>query len=308
MHCVLITGSAGFLGRYISRHFTQSDWKVIGLDIIPEESVLLSGLHQYVRLNLPDTARLENVLRQCKPELCIHAAGRASVGLSVANPAADFHAGPPLVFHLLDSLRVYAPECRFIFLSSAAVYGNPQKLPVDENQPLAPLSPYGYHKWQSELLCQEFTRVYEIPTASVRIFSAYGPGLRRQVVWDICKKALCQHEIKLQGTGAESRDFIHASDVALGIYQVARTAPMQGEIYNLANGQEVRIRQLCQMVLAALEIDAIPLFDGIVPDGNPLNWCADISRIQALDFKPEISLEDGIRGVAHWCRAELKSI
>src|SRR5438552_189686 len=79
------------------------------------------------------------------------------------------------------------------------------------------LSPYGYHKRQAELICEEFSRVYALPTAVARIFSAYGPGLRRQVVWDICEKALATGKLELRGTGAESRDFIHAADIARGL-------------------------------------------------------------------------------------------
>jgi UDP-glucose 4-epimerase len=213
-----------------------------------------------------------------------------------------------LTFEILNALRLNVPSCRFIFLSSAAVYGNPESLPVSESQPPAPVSPYGFHKLQCEQLCLEFAKVYGLPTASMRIFSAYGPGLRRQVVWDISRKVITQNSLSLQGTGKESRDFIHALDIARALSVVATSAPMQGEVYNLGSGREVAIAQLANIILDALESDCTPLFDGIVPAGTPLNWQADVSKLQALGFTASVPLERGVKTFVNWCRAELVGV
>jgi UDP-glucose 4-epimerase len=230
------------------------------------------------------------------------------VGLSVIDPTADFYSNTLLTLEMLDALRIDAPQCRFIFLSSAAVYGNPQSLPISEAQPTNPLSPYGFHKLQGEQLCLEFAKIYGVPTASVRIFSAYGPGLRRQVMWDICQKAILQSSVDLQGTGQESRDFIHALDIAKALLLIATKAPMDGEAYNLATGTEVTIEMLASQILTALEYPHTPHFDGIVPVGNPLNWQADIAKLQSLGFSPTVSLERGVKTFTNWCRAELVGV
>ncbi|MBD2260789.1 NAD-dependent epimerase/dehydratase family protein [Pseudanabaena sp. FACHB-2040] len=301
---VLVTGVAGFIGRYVSRYFSQQGWAVIGIDNSPPENAPLANLAAYQPLHLPDEA-LKDLIRQYQPQVLIHCAGRASVGLSVADPVADFHGNTVLTLDVLNALRLYAPDCRFIFLSSAAVYGNPESLPIRESQLPAPLSPYGFHKLQGEQLCLEFHKIYGLPTASVRIFSAYGPGLRRQVMWDICHKATIQRKVYLQGTGQESRDFIHALDIARALMLIAVAAPMQGEAYNLATGREVTILELSSLLLEALEYSGLPEFDGVVPVGNPLNWQADISKLQALSFMPSVGLEQGVKIFATWCRAEL---
>ncbi|MGL4622519.1 MAG: NAD-dependent epimerase/dehydratase family protein, partial [Chroococcidiopsis sp.] len=194
---------------------------------------------------------------------------------------------------------------RFIFLSSAAVYGNPQSLPVSESHSPLPVSPYGFHKWQCEQLCLEFTNIYGLPTASARIFSAYGPGLRRQVVWDIFQKIITQRSPTLQGTGRESRDFIHAIDIAAALFVIATTGSMQGEVYNIGSGREVTIAELVSLVLDTLCYDCNPEFDGVVPIGVPLYWKADTTKLSALGFDPTVSLEQGISSFASWCRAEL---
>lgn len=301
---VIVTGVAGFIGRYVARHFSEQGWFVIGIDNSPPENAPLANLSVYHRLQLPDLS-LFGLLKEHSPQVCIHCAGRASVGLSITDPAADFYANTVLTFEILNALRLHAPSCRFIFLSSAAVYGNPESLPVSETQPPAPLSPYGFHKWQCEQLCLEFTQVYGLPTASVRIFSAYGPGLRRQVLWDMCQKSITQKSIILQGTGAESRDFIHALDIARAIMVVATSAPMQGEAYNLASGREVTIAELANMVLDALEYNSTPQFDGVVPAGTPLNWRADVEKLSTVGFTPSVPIERGVKTFVNWCRAEL---
>ncbi len=300
---VLVTGVAGFLGRYVARHFAREGWKVVGVDEIPPENVQLPAV-AYHRLHLPG-ADLSALLRAVGPAVCVHCAGRASVGLSMDDPAADFRGNALLTFELLDTLRQHAPACRFLLLSSAAVYGDPATLPVAETHPLHPLSPYGYHKRAAELLCEEFSRIYGLPTASVRIFSAYGPGLRRQVVWDICEKVLTTGRLVLRGTGAESRDFIHAGDIARALHLLATKAPAQGEIYNLSNGDEVTISELAGLLLKALGSSAEVQFDGVATPGNPLRWQADIAKIRALGFAPTIPLEQGIQAVATWSAAEL---
>jgi UDP-glucose 4-epimerase len=128
------------------------------------------------------------------------------------------------------------------------------------------------------------------------------------VIWDICQKAILQNSLILQGTGEESRDFIHALDIANAIDCITRNAEMNGEFYNLATGAEVKIRSLVNLVLDSLEIEKQPEFNGVVPAGVPLNWRADISRLRSLGFEPNVSFERGIKTFAYWCRAELLGV
>jgi UDP-glucose 4-epimerase len=304
MKTVLVTGAAGFLGRYVVRQFSREGWSVTGIDDVGPENATLGIGVTFHRMKLPDP-RLADLLAAAPLTACVHCAGRASVGLSMQEPATDFRDNTVLTFDLLETLRRHAPACRFIFLSSAAVYGNPTSSPVSETHKPAPLSPYGYHKLQCELLCEEFARIFGLPTLSARIFSAYGAGLRRQVVWDICERVLSTGALSLRGTGAESRDFIHATDIARALSRLAEMAPCQGEVYNVATGEEVTIAALARAVVTALGVDVEPVFDGSETPGNPLNWRADTGRLRALGFTPSVTLEQGLRGVAAWSRAEL---
>ena len=302
---ILITGASGFIGRALARHFTKQQYKIYGVDRVPAENAPLADLQQYEQIELPNP-RLRKLLADWKPDALIHCAGRASVPAAMQDPRADFYDGPVLTFELLEALRQNLSGCAFILLSSAAVYGNPVRLPIREDDPPTPVSTYGFHKWQSELLCQEFTSLYNIKTVSARVFSAYGPGLRRQVMWDIIYKALVQKEIILQGTGHESRDFIHAHDITLAIEKILTHAPMRGENYNVASGEQTSIWNLTTMILKALDLDLPVHASGLAQPGAPLYWQADISRLLALGYTQEISLEGGIRSFAVWCRQELE--
>lgn len=304
MKTVLITGVAGFLGRHAAREFARAGWRVVGVDrAAPEEAQLGAGT-LYHRMELP-SAGFGELLRALPPGACVHAAGRAAADGAMEDPAADFRAHTVLTFELLETLRTSAPRCRMLLLSSAAVYGHPASLPVAETQRTAPLSPHGYHRLQCELLCEEFTRNYALPTTIVRIFSAYGPGLRRGVVWDICARVLSGAAAALHGTGRETHDFIHASDIARGLLLLAEKGGAGAGVYNMASGEETTVAALADLLLPALLCETRPAFDGRATAGQAFCGRADISRIGALGFAPAMPLEQGLRGVAKWCAAEL---
>lgn len=304
---VLITGVAGFLGRYIAQHFFNEGCSVVGVDHASPENAPLSTMTAYFNLHLPNPAFID-VLKNHSPALCIHCAGRSSIGFSMTDPSLDFYDSTVLNFEILNALRLHAPTCRYLFLSSAAVYGNPKSLPVKETDSPDPVSPYGFHKLQCEQSCLEFSKIYGMSTASLRLFSAYGPGLRRQVLWDICQKIFVHKSLSLQGTGKESRDFIHAIDIARCLKIVAENAPFQGEAYNVGNGQEVTIEELAGMILLATQSDLTPHFNGNLPPGTPRHWKADISKLESLGFTSLIPLAHGVKSYASWCHTELFGI
>ncbi len=304
MKTVFITGAAGFLGRCVAGLFAGAGWRVVAVDNMAPGEARFGPETLYHQMQLP-SSRFGDLLQTHAPNALIHCAGRASVPLSMDDPASDFRDNTVLTFEVLDALRRFAPACRFLFLSSAAVYGDPVALPVSESHRPAPLSPYGFHKWQCELVCEEFSRIYGLATASARIFSAYGPGLRRQVVWDICQRVLTTGQLALGGTGHESRDFIHATDIARALLLIAEKAPMTGEVYNLATGREASIAEVAALILEALGSQVQPQFSGRSRPGDPLHWRADISKIAALGFAPAFSLEAGLRSVAQWATADL---
>lgn len=299
MKTVILTGASGFLGRHISRYFSKKGWRVVGVDSGAEENAPTESTGKYWTMRLPDD-RIDQILETEKPQAVVHTAGRASVPLSVTHPERDFDGNTVLTFKILDAIRRHSPSSRFVHLSSAAVYGNPRSLPIREEASISPISPYGFHKYQAETACREFSTVFGIPTCSLRIFSAYGPGLQRQVLWDILCRANRESDLTLFGTGDESRDFIHAKDIAKAVETVTTSAPMNGETYNVGSGSETPIATLAQTLLTSLGIDRTLKFDGKSQSGVPSRWVADISRLRNLGFRPSIEFTDGIREYVTW--------
>ncbi|MCS5697555.1 NAD-dependent epimerase/dehydratase family protein [Cyanobium sp. FGCU-52] len=304
MTSVLVFGVSGFLGRYIAHEFLANGYPVIGVDAGQKSFIPDLDLFRYEKVNVPGNA-FSSLLAELQPWLVINCAGSASVGASFTSPSIDFQANTMLVFEVLEAIRLMAPDSRFIMLSSAAVYGNPSGLPISENHRLEPLSPYGFHKLQAESLCLEYSKIHGIKTAVARIFSAYGSGLRRQVIWDIVRRSLTYGELELMGTGEETRDFLHAKDVALAIRIMAEHSSFAGEAYNVASGEEVSIQELATLLTTMIGTHSSPRFNGQQDPGSPKNWRADIGRLQGLGFTPSISLMQGLQDFLQWSRGQL---
>jgi UDP-glucose 4-epimerase len=291
---IVVLGSGGFLADQIERHYRSLGWRIVS---IGRDADVGYGDARY-RWELPHS-EFAHLLAVERPQICVNAAGRSSVSASVVEPLADFEASTVLTYRVLDDLRRRSPATIFIHLSSAAVYGNPVELPVREDAVIAPISPYGWHKRLSEMVLEEHARQFGMQTASLRIFSTYGVGLKRQVVWDLASRAVAYpgQPLLLQGCPADSRDFINGSDVARAVQLVAERGELVGECYNVASGIETPVYEIAELVLRLLSGSSQIRFDGQRRAGNPSRWHADITKVQSLGFSPRLGLEDGVRQV-----------
>lgn len=304
----LITGAGGFIGKYVSKSFTDSGWRVIALsrghrqlEALPDVSCDV-----YVRSDLSNRgSELRQALREYKPNVCIHLAGPASVPDSFKEPSDDFtrHLFPFL--NLLNDVRLSNQATKVLLISSAAVYGDPSTLPVREDQELSPLSPYGYHKLHQELLLKQYINIHGLRGCIARVFSTYGAGLKRLAVWDITKRALAGDRT-LHGTGKESRDYLHVSDVARGLVCIAERAPFAGESINVASGQETKITHLAETIYKIVGIRGGVKLIGDNQQGRnkePMRWHADIRQLRCLGFEPNVDLESGLSSTVEWIRS-----
>lgn len=276
--------------------FITQGWNVTSVD--KHLGMDLEGVNNFT-MQIP-SSDFSALLRKTDPGLIVHAAGTASVPNSMIEPFADFDNNAVLTAGLLDAVRKHCPYSKILYISSAAVYGEPTSFPVKETDPISPISPYGYHKRIGELLIEEYCRIFNLFGCSVRLFSAYGAGLRRQILWDICQKLSKEHEVKLMGNGIESRDLIHAKDVAKAIGLLDEKASFHGEVYNLASGVRVTIREMAEELICAFGVDVPLIFTGEHRLGDPLYWQADISRITELGFEITMDIKQGLNEYANW--------
>lgn len=228
--------------------------------------------------------------------------GSAHVGFSFENPSKDFELNVINVQKILVAIRDYNSNCKFINFSSAAVYGNPQFLPITENSTCKPLSPYGFHKLQSELLLTEYHKFFGLNTCSLRVFSAYGPRLKKQLFWDLYQKAIQEETVSLFGTGNETRDFIFIDDLIQILDLVIQNSPFQGSIYNVASQVETTIAEAAQIFLNEFSPEKQLVFNGEVKVGDPNNWVADMGNLKKYGFKARFDLQLGLKKYAEWLR------
>ena len=290
---IFVVGSKGFIGSHCVDYFSH-EHEVWGCDV-----VLDYNTPRYIPIDSVESDFL-GIFQQHRFDVCINCSGAANVPFSLQKPFNDFKLNTLNVFKLLEAIRLHAPECKFITMSSAAVYGNPETLPIVEVQKRMPVSPYGYHKVMAEMICEEFSRFWGVKTCCLRIFSAYGPGLKKQLFWDLYHKIKEQDEPTLWGTGRESRDFIYISDIINIVELAIGNSKFDGEVVNVANGKQITIAKVAETVQQIWVTNKNICFNGEERKGDPINWEANIDNIRQWGYQPTVELKEGVEKYIAW--------
>lgn len=293
---LLVIGSKGFIGKHCVEYFRRIGFKVCGVDIkecTEEEYIQITNFE----------LEITKLIKSEKFDLIVNSSGKADINLSFIETLDDFHSNCMQTMQILNAIRQNSIKTKYIHISSAAVYGNPVTLPINEESEIKPVSPYGYHKSISEIICREYSELFGLNIAIIRPFSVYGIGLRKQILWDIFNNYLKNSntkEIILYGTGNESRDYLYIDDLLEALYLIILNNISNFSIYNLASGIETKISELSIKFISYIDSECKIKFGGQIKEGNPINWKADISKISNLGFFPKISLEVGLKKVANW--------
>ena len=263
----LVTGGNGFIGSALLR-------------AAPAARIQASGL---VRGNTDYTpsgvaARVDAT----QADIVIHAAGSASVAASVADPAADYQNSVALTQLRLEGVRRSGRLPRVVIVSSAAVYGNPQRQPVGEDAVAAPISPYGRHKVQCEALLREYALAHGVPGLALRPFSLFGAGQKRLLVWELFRQHREAAEVVLRGSGDEERDYLHVDDFAALAWRCASTVRETWTELNVASGASICVRELAVKIGGLLGTVRPLRCENRANTGDPTIWRADIGRLGAL--------------------------
>jgi UDP-glucose 4-epimerase len=303
---ILITGASGFLGTWMADEAAKVGYTLIGIDLrAPMRPHLWAG---FATSSLETVDLIQLMQGRTLSAVC-HLAGGASVAASVSDPYGDFATLLPGTARLALYLIKVQPQARLFVFSSAAVYGNPQTLPITETTSVFPVSPYGIHKATAEALLYHYSRVFPLSVTIFRIFSVYGPGLRKQMIWDVSQRALTafkegKKRITLFGTGHESRDFIYVEDLCEAVLTVMDHQSQEKiEFYNIASGVESTISEVAECLIRHLQVGVDVDFNGVLPKGDPVNWRADITRLLQLGFRPQYSLDCGLEQAVTWIRS-----
>jgi len=296
---ILVTGGAGFIGSHLGDALLSLGKEVVVFDNlstgseenVPSGATLVTG----------DVHNLQQIAEAARgSDLIFHLAANANGTVSINDPRLDFETNALGTFNVLDA-ALQAGAKKFVYISSASVYGTPQHFPMGEDHPTKPFVPYGASKLAGEIYCRSFFQTYGLPLVIGRPFCVYGPRENPELALVEVSRYLRWHlngkPIQIVGDLArKTRDFVHISDVVQGLLLIVERAPV-GEVFNLGSGEEVTMRELTDVISSVTGhpavVDAIP---EITQDTYRL--VGDISKIRSLGYTPRVSLAEGVRQLA----------
>lgn len=295
---VLITGAYGFIGRHVARVLAAEGLTIIGIGhgAWSREQWRKWGISEWHAADV----NFDNLVTHAGlPQAVVHCAGSGTVGFSATHPHQDYQRTVATTAAVLEFVRLYAKDAAVVYPSSAAVYGYARRLPIAETEAPSPVSAYGVHKQMAEQLCAAYARHFGIKAAIVRLFSVYGNGLRKQLLWDACSK-LRRGEAEFFGTGAELRDWLHVEDAATLLALARRHASTACPVVNGGSGAGVAVADIVQEIRNAMHADVAVTFDGKVRDVDPPTYVADVNRAAAWGWRARKPWQEGVRAYAGW--------
>ena len=297
---IFITGGAGFIGYWLSSSLIEDGHNVTIFDNLSNSSEKnLSALVKkgliFINGDLTDYSQLEKSL--INMDIVIHLAAQIDINDSIQNPEKTYLINVQGTKNLLD-VCIKNNVRNIITASSAAVYGHPEKLPLNENSPLNPISPYGESKVQTEILIHDYCLKHDLNGISLRFFNIYGKGQTSAYAGVITKFVECIDNnlpLTIFGDGTNTRDFVHIFDVVYAIKSaMINISGKKGDVYNVATGKSISIKNLAELMLSIskknLEIKFEPAKEGDILQSETI---IEKSKSE-LNFTSKIQLENGL--------------
>lgn len=304
---VLVTGGAGFIGSHLVERLLRSDAEVVVLDVFTTgKRVHLPVAHDRLRVvngDVADEAAVRSAMAGC--DTVVHLAAVASVEASVQDPVGTHRT------NLLGSIRVFEeaarePGRRVLYASSAAVYGDTQDLPITEDAPPRPLSPYATDKLAGEHYLAHYHRSGRVRGTAFRFFNVFGPRQDPSspysgVISIFLDRAVRGQAVKVFGDGGQTRDFVFVSDVVAALLAALDGAGGAPEmpVYNVGRGKSVTLLELLATI-ERLQGTSGPLRVSHGPErrGDIRHSLADVTRLRSeLGWAPAASLQDGLAAI-----------
>jgi UDP-glucose 4-epimerase len=251
---------------------------------------------------------LNKLVQNDVPSSVVHCGGSGAVSFSFSNPIEDFQRAAETTAVVLDWIRLRCPKaCRFVLVSSAAVYGDQGDTDFSESSVRLPVSPYGVHKLTAEILCESYSRFFGVSSSIVRLFSIYGEGLKKQLFWDAIIK-FRNGKSQFFGTGNELRDWLHVEDAARLLALASLKQQSIFEVYN-GGGEHATVKSVVGELAKVVGHEGEMTFDNKNHQGNPHRLTSNSSHAaEVLGWKPEINLLDGVLRYGLWTLGCVESI
>ena len=298
---VVVTGGAGFIGSHIVEALLAAKHEVVVIDNLSsgKKENLPSEVPLY-EVDITDSV-IDNVIKESKPQAIIHQAAQVAVPVSLRDPMFDAEVNIMGTLNLLEACRNYAVE-KFIFASSAAVYGNPLYLPVDEEHAVRPLSGYGIAKLTVERYLEMYQELCGLRWTALRYANIYGP---RQdalgeggVVAIFINKLLSGQSPTIFGDGEQTRDFVFVKDVATA--NLLALEQGDNQILNISTGKASTVNELYGLLRQTIKSTLEPVYGPPRAGDIVHSYLANQKAMQYLDWQPTFSLEQGLQETAQY--------
>jgi UDP-glucuronate 4-epimerase len=317
---ILLTGGAGFIGSHVAeallrKHvqlsvvdnlddFYSPAWKRANLDTIRR-----IGSFDSFDQDVCSAEEMRGTFARTRPEVVIHLAARAGVRPSIEQPRLYEHVNVGGTVNILELCREFAVS-RLIFGSSSSVYGASARAPFSESQSdLRPISPYAASKLAAELFCYTYAHLYKLPVVALRFFTVYGPRQRPDLaIHKFVARMEAGKPLPIFGQGETGRDYTYIDDIVAGVlsaleYTFSPTDGTPFEIFNLGNSQPAKLAELVRLLECATGKKAVLQQEGLQQGDVPLTW-ANISKAGLLlDYRPQTTIEQGLKKFVEWYRA-----
>jgi UDP-glucuronate 4-epimerase len=314
MRTILVTGAAGFIGSHLAEKLLQRGDRVVGLDnldpfydpALKRRNVEAADRHEGYRLvegDIRDAETLDAVFGAEPLDAVVHLAARAGVRPSIEQPAVYASVNLDGTMQVLEACRRHGVR-KLVFGSSSSVYGNNEKVPFGEDDPVDhPVSPYAATKKAGEVLCHAHHHLFGIAVACLRFFTVYGPRQRPEMAIHKFARLLADGaEVEQYGDGSSARDYTYITDIVDGILKALDRCRTY-HVWNLGGSHTVTLAELIHKIADALGVEPRIRPLSMQPGDVDRTW-ADISRAEAeLGWSPRIGIDEGIPRFLRWMRS-----
>jgi UDP-glucose 4-epimerase len=302
MKKILITGAKGFIGKNVTRYFKNLTYEVYGIGhgSLSAKDLQDMGIDYWYESDISVNA-IRSIGRTF--DVIVHCGGGSSVKLSFENPYIDFKRTVNGTLEVLEYIRLYNSNAHLIYPSSPAVQGECNDEPINEDYIGKPESPYGYNKKIAEELCRSYSDKHNIKISIVRLFSVYGNGLKKQLLWDACNKFINANEkgVEFWGTGQETRDFIHIDDV-MKLINCLIEIDDKFLLINGGTGIKTTIKEVVFLIREALDSSCQINFNQEKNEGNPIYFWASTKKLDQYDKNHMIEFRKGLFDYVKWVK------
>jgi UDP-glucose 4-epimerase len=315
----LLTGGAGFIGSHLLEGLLEKypSKKIVVLDDLSTgklENIKKDERVEFIEGSITDKGLLRDIFNSYNFEKVFHLAAVASVQKSVEEPEETHKVNFDGTLYLLEESKRKGVD-KFIFASSAAVYGDLKELPKREDMPIRPLTPYAVDKYASERYVVNSTELYGLPATALRFFNVFGerqdPSSPYSGVLSIFVDRIKRFqngektEIVIYGDGKQTRDFIYVKDVVQAVILASEKDVSNGEVYNVGLGKSTSLLQILD-ILRELVGELPPVVFAEERKGDIKHSQADITKLLSLGFKPQYDLKEGLKRLLQYEGVRLK--